>query len=58
MRTTPQLTGWLSTKTIAKKTQFLIDKKTGGYFFWEAGQDKTDDKSLLRTAADVAAAAL
>lgn len=45
-------------KTIAKKTQFLIDKKTGGYFFWEAGQDKTDDKSLLRTAADVAAAAL
>lgn len=45
-------------KTIAKKTQFLIDKKTGGYFFWEAGQDKTDDKSLLRTAADVATAAL
>lgn len=45
-------------KTIAKKTQFLIDKKVGGYFFWEAGQDKTDDKSLLRTAADIAGSAI
>lgn len=38
-------------KMVEKKVTYLYsEKKVGGYFFWEAGEDTTDDKSLLRHA--------
>ena len=41
--------------TVRRKVEFLMEKNAGGYFFWEAGQDVTDERSLLRTAAATAA---
>ncbi|GEM_PF-1181027 len=36
--------------TVRKKVDFCKDNGCGGYFFWEAGQDLTDSRSLLRAA--------
>lgn len=41
-------------ETIKKKVDFLKEKETGGYFFWEAGQDVTDERSLIIAAAKAA----
>jgi len=37
-------------KTVREKVNFCKEKKTGGYFFWEAGQDTHDDTSLMKAA--------
>ncbi|MCQ2148007.1 MAG: glycoside hydrolase family 18 protein [Bacteroidales bacterium] len=37
-------------KTVREKVRFCLDKATGGYFFWEAGQDTHDDTSLMKAA--------
>lgn len=39
-------------KTIRKKVAYCLEKGVGGYFFWEAGQDKFDDRSLIKAAYD------
>lgn len=36
--------------TIRKKVAYCLEKGVGGYFFWEAGQDKCDDRSLIKAA--------
>lgn len=43
-------TNYNGRKTIAAKVEYLFENETGGYFFWEAGQDITDERSLLKTA--------
>ncbi len=35
---------------VREKTRFSVDNKLGGIFFWEAGQDLYDDRSLIKTA--------
>ena len=40
--------------TIRKKVSYCIEKGVGGYFFWEAGQDIHDDRSLMKAAYDEA----
>lgn len=35
---------------VRSKVRFMLDKKAGGYMFWEAGQDTNDERSLIRTA--------
>ena len=44
------ITDYNGRKTIAEKVKYLIEKNAGGYFFWEAGEDMVDERSLIRTA--------
>lgn len=37
---------------VREKVDYLITNKTGGYMFWEAGQDMHDDRSIIKTAFD------
>lgn len=45
------ITNYNGRRTIERKVEYLVEMNTGGYFFWEAGQDMTDTCSLVRTAA-------
>lgn len=36
-------------KTARAKVDYMLENNTGGYFFWELGQDKVDTCSLIRT---------
>ena len=36
-------------KTAKAKVDYMLEKNTGGYFFWELGQDRVDTCSLVRT---------
>jgi len=47
------LTNYNGINTITRKVQYYQSQGVGGYFFWEAGQDLYNDKSLIKIASSL-----